>query len=300
MHTRSVFRKAVKIIGIFAGCCFILAAAFAVWYVIEFYPRTADSFEINSAEQPTRILVATQGSEFKSGLVAAVCDRLRQHPVHIKVIDVGKLDDVDSDEWNKILIINTAMMNLMNRSVRRFVSRGRGLDRVLLLVTSGGADFKPADLAVDALSGASRKRDINRLADLIVDWTAGAGQGRWTAGDQFLALEYFLQVDVAAACAAIDSDRDRYLQLYPDLEGRLNRVGYDFMRRGLLVDALQAFDLNRELFPESWNVYDSYAEALLASGDREGSITNYRKSLELNPGHEAGRQRLTELVSHGR
>jgi tetratricopeptide (TPR) repeat protein len=105
---------------------------------------------------------------------------------------------------------------------------------------------------------------------------------------------------VAAACAAIASGRDQYLQLYPNLEGRLNRVGYDFLRRGLLVDALHAFHLNRELFPESWNVYDSYAEALLASGDREGSIANYRKSLELNPGHEAGQQRLAELVSQGR
>jgi len=44
-----------------------------------------------------------------------------------------------------------------------------------------------------------------------------------------------------------------------------------------------------------WNVYDSYAEALPANGDREGAIAGYRKSLELNPGHEAGRERLAEL-----
>ena len=290
-----VLRKAAKVAGIVVGCCFALAAASSLWYLIKFYPRTAEPFEFNSPDQPTRILVATQGSEFKNGLVAAVCDRLRKQPVYIKVIDVGGLDTVDTDEWNKVLVINTAMMNIMSGPARRLVARGGGLDNVLLFVTSGGEDFKPADLAVDALSGASRKQDTNRLADLILDWTAGDGEGRWTAGDQVLALEYFLQVNVGAACAAVHADRSRYQRLYPDLEGRLNRVGYDFMRRGLVADALQAFSLNRDLFPGSWNVYDSYADALLASGDREGAIANYGKSLELNPGREAGRQRLAEL-----
>jgi D-alanyl-D-alanine-carboxypeptidase/D-alanyl-D-alanine-endopeptidase len=58
---------------------------------------------------------------------------------------------------------------------------------------------------------------------------------------------------------------------------------------------VQTFGLNRELYPDSWNVYDSYADALLASGDRAGAIANYSKSLELNPGHEAGRERLAQL-----
>jgi len=297
MNKHRVLRTAAKVAGIVAGCFFALAVAFCLWYLIEFYPRTAESFEINSPDQPNRILVATQGSEFKNGLVAAVCDRLREQPVYVKVIDVGGLDDIDTDEWNKVLVINTAMMNIMSGPARRLVARGEGLDNVLLFVTSGGADFKPADLAVDALSGASREGDTNRLADLILDWTAGDGKGRWTASDQVLALEYFLQVDAEAACAAVRSDRNRYQRVYPNLEIRLNRAGYDFMRRGLLTHALHAFRLNRDLFPGSWNVHDSYAEALLARGDREGAIANYRKSIELNPDHETGRQRLAELES---
>ena len=295
MNRHRVLRTVVKWVAIVAGCCCALAVAAALWYVIKFYPRTAESFEINAPDQPTRILVATQGSEFKDGLVAAICDRLRERPVYIKVIDVGGLDEIDAVAWDKVLVINTAMMNIMSGPARRLVARGERLDNVLLFVTSGGADFKPADLAVDALSGASRKVDIEGLADLVLDWTAGDADGGWTAGDQVLALEYFLQVDVGAACAAIQSERSRYQVLYPYLERRLNRVGYDFLRRGLLADARHAFRLNRDLFPESWNVYDSYADALLASGDQKGAIANYRKSVELNPGREAGRRRLAEL-----
>ena len=292
MKKRGFLRKAANAAAIVAGCCLAVAVAGAIWYVIEFYPRSVESFEINSPDQPTRILVATQGSEFKNGLVAAVCDRLRELPVYVKVIDLGGLDEIETDGWHKVLVINTAMMDTMSGPARRLVARDEGLDNVLLFVTSGGGDFKPTDLLVDALSGASRKEDTDRLTGLILDWTAGDDSGNWTAGDQVLVLEYFLQVDVAAACTAIHSDRSRYQQLYPDLERRLNRVGYDLMRRDLLADSLQAFRLNRDLFPGSWNVYDSYAEALLVSGDREGAIANYGKSLELNPGRDAGRLRL--------
>lgn len=295
MKEKRILKTVVKIAGFVAATCFAVAAVFALWYLIEFYPRTARSFEINSRELPTRILVASQGSEFKNGLVAAVCDLLEPLPVYVKVIDVGGLDDIDTAEWDKILVINTAMMNRMSGPARRLVERDEDLNNVLLLVTSGGADFNPAGLEVDALSGASRLEDTHRLADLILDWTDGDSEGRWTAGNQVLALEYFHQVDAGAACAAIHSDQRRYQQLYPDLQRRLNKAGYDFMRRGLLADALHAFRLNRDLFPESWNVYDSYAEALLANGDREEAVANYRKAVELNPSRDAGRQRLAAL-----
>ena len=297
MNRAGVLRLIVKGVALAVGCCCALALAAASWYVIEFYPRTAESFEINTPDQPMRILVATQGSEFKDGLVAAICDRLRERPVYVKVIDVGGLDEVDTAAWGKVLVINTAMMNVMSGPARRLVARGERLGNVLLFVTSGGADFKPADLAVDALSGASRKADIGRLADLVLDWIAGDPGGDWMAGDQVLALEYLLQVDVGAACAAIQSEQRRYQALYPNLESRLNSVGYDLLRRGLLADALRTFELNRDLFPGSWNVYDSYADALLASGDRAGAIANCRKSVELNPDREAGRRRLAELKS---
>ena len=297
MTTLGCLKKTAICAGVVAAIALGLAVAFGGWYIYKFYPRTADSFELNSPDQPTRVLIATQGSEFKNSLVATVCDLLRPRPVYVKVIDVGGLDDIETGRWDKVLVINTAMVNVMSGPARRLVARVDGLDNVLLFVTSGGADFKPADLEVDALSGASRKADINRLADLIAAWTEDAGGDRWVARDRVLVLEYFLQADVGAACEAISSERERYRDLYPHLERRLNRIGYDFMRRSLLPDAIEAFRLNTELFPESWNVHDSYGEALAASGDRVGAIDSYRRSLELNPDHEVGRIRLDALTS---
>ena len=63
----------------------------------------------------------------------------------------------------------------------------------------------------------------------------------------------------------------------------LNNFGYYYMRRKEFTKAEAIFKLNVDQFPESSNVYDSYAEALLANGNKEQAIINYKKSVELNP-----------------
>jgi tetratricopeptide (TPR) repeat protein len=55
------------------------------------------------------------------------------------------------------------------------------------------------------------------------------------------------------------------------------------------------FKINVELYPESWNVYDSLGEALLAAGDREAAIAMYEKSLEINPENTNGRDMLEQI-----
>jgi len=69
----------------------------------------------------------------------------------------------------------------------------------------------------------------------------------------------------------------------PFTELTINVMGIELLQTGRIDEALLIFKMNIEAFPESFNVYDSYAEAQLANGDTAGAIKNYRKSLELNP-----------------
>lgn len=69
----------------------------------------------------------------------------------------------------------------------------------------------------------------------------------------------------------------------PMPEASLNRMGYQSLQVGKNDDALTLFKLAVDIYPNSFNVYDSYGEALLASGDTTGAVANYRRSLELNP-----------------
>ncbi len=78
-------------------------------------------------------------------------------------------------------------------------------------------------------------------------------------------------------------------------EDQLNQLGYHYLGNGKIENAVAIFKINVDAFPNSFNVYDSYGEALLESGDKEKAIENYLKSVELNPGSEGGIKALNEL-----
>ncbi len=66
-------------------------------------------------------------------------------------------------------------------------------------------------------------------------------------------------------------------------EEEMNIIGYDLLNAGEFSYAATVFKLNIDQYPRSFNVYDSYGEALMKLGDKEHAIKNYEKSLELNP-----------------
>jgi CubicO group peptidase (beta-lactamase class C family) len=78
-------------------------------------------------------------------------------------------------------------------------------------------------------------------------------------------------------------------------ESEMNGVGYQFLQSGRAKEAVAVFKLNVEEYPNSFNAYDSYGEALLAFGDKPGAIENYLKSVKLNPQSESGLKALKEL-----
>ncbi len=82
---------------------------------------------------------------------------------------------------------------------------------------------------------------------------------------------------------------------YDFTESQLNELGYYYLGKDDIEKAIEIFKLNIEAFPNAFNVYDSYGEALLKHGAREEAIENYKKSVQLNPGNENGKKVLTEL-----
>lgn len=76
---------------------------------------------------------------------------------------------------------------------------------------------------------------------------------------------------------------------------QLNSLGYSFLNDNEIDKAIAIFELNIEAFPMSSNVYDSYAEAQMKKGDKDLAISNYKKSVELNPGNQNALDKLKEL-----
>ncbi len=77
-------------------------------------------------------------------------------------------------------------------------------------------------------------------------------------------------------------------------EALVNRIGYYWLQMGK-EKALEMFKLNTQLYPQSYNAYDSLAEANMTLGNTELAIANYEKSLELNPNNENAKAILKTL-----
>lgn len=82
---------------------------------------------------------------------------------------------------------------------------------------------------------------------------------------------------------------------YQLTEHDLNTLGYVLLNKGKKKEAVEIFKLNIQLFPFSWNVYDSQAEAYESLGDSNLAVSNYQHSLELNPQNRNAEERIKKL-----
>ena len=92
-------------------------------------------------------------------------------------------------------------------------------------------------------------------------------------------------------------DLNKHSETYELNEGEMNQIGYQLMGIGMTKEASKVFKLNIDAYPKSFNVYDSYAEALMNLGKNDLAIENYRKSVELNPNNQNGIDNLKNLGS---
>lgn len=103
--------------------------------------------------------------------------------------------------------------------------------------------------------------------------------------------------DVASAIAQYrELKTGKTASEYNFAETELNQLGYQLLQQKKLADAIEIFKLNVEMYPQSANVYDSLGEAYMVHGDKELSIANYKKSLELDPKNSGATAKLAELT----
>ncbi len=78
-------------------------------------------------------------------------------------------------------------------------------------------------------------------------------------------------------------------------EESVNVAGYQFLNAAKVDEAVALLNLIVIEFPNSWNAFDSLAEAQVKQGNKEEAIKNYKHSIELNPENENGKKMLKDL-----
>lgn len=127
-------------------------------------------------------------------------------------------------------------------------------------------------------------------------WSLGPGEAPPSVAAQNEFLDLLERGEAEEAMALFERERRSAPEGLLFGESAINRLGYRFLQqRSQPRTAIEIFELNTELHPESWNVWDSLAEGHMVAGDRERAIELYEKSLDLNPENDNARKKLAEL-----
>ncbi|MFA0813887.1 tetratricopeptide repeat protein [Microbulbifer epialgicus] len=82
-------------------------------------------------------------------------------------------------------------------------------------------------------------------------------------------------------------------------EDVINFYGYDRLYNdqfGVDINrAIEFFELNTRYYPDSYNAWDSLAEAHMTKREKELAIKFYKKSLSINPDNENAKNKIIEM-----
>ena len=168
------------------------------------------------------------------------------------------------------------------------IEPGKRADLVLL-AANPLADIHNVRRPLGVMAG-GRWFDARELQALVEKPVAGY--------DRVMLLEARFQ-ETLKARGALAAIRQYKARLHPEdklPEAFVNSLGYRMVAAQKLDDAIAIFVLNTELYPDSWNVYDSLGEAYVDTKQYDLAVVNYRRSLALNP-KNAGAARLLEQAA---
>ncbi len=129
--------------------------------------KETEAYSVNDAALSDRILIASQGSEFKDEVVKKLVNAFDTLPVFIRVIDVSELDGIDEADWSVIVIIHTVEYWKPPKPVLAFLDRTNNRQKLIMLSTSGEGTFELE--GIDGISSASRLTEAGEKADEIIE-----------------------------------------------------------------------------------------------------------------------------------
>lgn len=144
------------------------------------------------------------------------------------------------------------------------------------------------DLALERAAAAAEKyrdRELQAAAESIKAFRTGIEE----------AQERYAKGDIQSGDAIVRGALAKGLASGLFDESSVNDLGYSLLREEQFDVAIGVFRFNVEQFPESWNTYDSLAEAYMTKGETKLAIEYYRKSLELNPDNEGAKQNIKKM-----
>jgi hypothetical protein len=135
-------------------------------YVIINQQGVIEPFDVGNPKANTKILIASQGSNFKNKLVENLVSQLNDNETYLSIVDCTMLGNENATDWDAVIIIHTMQIHFMPKEVEKFLQGANDPSNIMLVSTSGAGDEVVETFNVDAISSASREVAIPQ----IVKW----------------------------------------------------------------------------------------------------------------------------------
>ncbi|HZJ19332.1 MAG TPA: hypothetical protein VFD35_03125 [Pricia sp.] len=156
-----------KMLWLFLGLM-VAFFLFLIWYQYKYAMYVVEPYEVNSPSLEKRLLIATQGSDFKDMVTTGVVDYYRADSIFIKVVDVTDLAEVDPDNFTAIVAIHNWEMWKPPVEVQTFMERTKKhAGKIIVLTTSGNGSYRMD--GVDAITGESKLKNASLFMERIIE-----------------------------------------------------------------------------------------------------------------------------------
>ena len=160
-------KKWIKVLIVLIATPILLLCGLFIAYVIINSQGVIEPFEHGNPDADKRILIASQGSDFKEVLVKSIIDQAESNQYFFSVIDCTTLGNEIDEKWDVIVIIHTLQVHKMPEEAKVFLSEVKDISKVMLVSTSGAGDDFVEVSDVDAISSASRMSAIPEITKWV-------------------------------------------------------------------------------------------------------------------------------------
>jgi len=195
-------------------------------------------------------------------------------PKEIVSVDTTKLNDYTG----RFMVNPDRVLTITTEAGKLYAEPTASPKFELLAISDNEFLRRDADITYTFMKGSGGSVDKIRLK-----FPEGGGEAPRIATDALVPYELLMAGKVEEAVAGYRKIKKEKPLNNVVQEARLNDLGYSLLRNNSFAPAIAVFKLNVELYPDSANTYDSLGEAYMAAGQKELAVTNYKKSLELNP-----------------
>lgn len=136
------------------------------WNRYHYSIEAVEGFEVNKPDLDQHLLIATQGTEFKKAVVAALVENLRKRPIYIKVVDVSQLAGVNEADWTAVVLLHTWEKWRPPLVVKHFLRRLKTPEKVVVVSTSVSGEEKME--GVDAITASSSMDEVPVAVDGVM------------------------------------------------------------------------------------------------------------------------------------